>query len=89
MRGEFDRSRAVFAECRQTLDEMSETIHSAARDREAEAALLEGDAARAEEMLLSPRAGSRRPGHRFMLSFSASCSPAPSRPRDVRPKRQT
>ena len=72
LRGEFDRSRAVFAECRQTLDEMSETIHSAARDREAEAALLEGDAARAEEMLRESMRRLQKMGDRFMLSFSAS-----------------
>jgi DNA-binding SARP family transcriptional activator len=72
MRGEFDRSRATFAECRQVLDEMSETIHSAARDREAEAALLEGDAERAERLLRESVRRLREMGDRFMLSFSAS-----------------
>jgi tetratricopeptide (TPR) repeat protein len=72
MRGEFDRSRATFAECRGVLDEMSETIHSAARDREAEAALLEGDADRAERLLRESVRRLREMGDRFMLSFSAS-----------------
>jgi tetratricopeptide (TPR) repeat protein len=51
---------------------MSETIHSAARDREAEAALLEGDAARAEQLLRESIERLRAMGDRFMLSFSAS-----------------
>jgi DNA-binding SARP family transcriptional activator len=72
MRGEFDRSRAVFAECRQVLDQMSETIDSAARVREAEAALLEGDAARAEEMVRESMARLRAMGDTFTLSFSGS-----------------
>jgi DNA-binding SARP family transcriptional activator/tetratricopeptide (TPR) repeat protein len=72
MRGEFERSRAVFAECRQVLDEMSETIHSAVRDREAEAALLEGDAARAERVLRASMDRLQAMGDRFMLSYSAS-----------------
>ena len=72
MRGEFDRSRAEFAECRYVLDEMSETIHSAARDRESEAALLEGDAIRAERMLRDSMNRLRAMGDRFMLSFSAA-----------------
>ena len=38
MNGELERSRAVFEECDRLLDEMGETIHSAAPDREAEAA---------------------------------------------------
>jgi DNA-binding SARP family transcriptional activator len=72
MRGEFDRSRAEFAECRQVLDEMSETIHSAARDREAESALLEGDADRAEQLLRHSMSRLRAMGDRAQLSFSAS-----------------
>jgi tetratricopeptide (TPR) repeat protein len=72
LHGEFDRSRAVFAECHRVLDEMSETIHSASRDREAEAALLEGDAAGAERLLRGSIDRLRAMGDRFMLSFSAS-----------------
>jgi class 3 adenylate cyclase/tetratricopeptide (TPR) repeat protein len=72
MLGEFDRSRAEFAECRHVLDEMSETIHSAARDREAESALLEGDAVRAERMLRESTNRLQAMGDRFMLSFSAA-----------------
>jgi class 3 adenylate cyclase/tetratricopeptide (TPR) repeat protein len=72
MRGEFARSRAEFAECRHVLDEMSETIHSVARDRESEAALLEGDAIRAERMLRDSMNRLRAMGDRFMLSFSAA-----------------
>jgi class 3 adenylate cyclase/tetratricopeptide (TPR) repeat protein len=72
MRGEFDRSRAEFAECRHVLDEMSETIHSAARDRESESALLEGDPVRAEQMLRESMNRLQAMGDRFMLSFSAA-----------------
>lgn len=72
LRGDFDRSRVIFAECRRVLDEMSETIHTAARDREAEAALLEGDSARAERLLRDSIDRLRAMGDRFMLSFSAS-----------------
>ena len=71
LRGDFDQSRAVFAECRDVLDEMAETIHTAARDREAEAALLEGDAARAERLLRDSIERLRAMGDRFILSFSA------------------
>jgi DNA-binding SARP family transcriptional activator len=72
MNGELERSRAVFEECDRLLDEMGETIHSAAPDREAEAALLEGDAARAEQLL---RAGFDRleaMGDRAQLSLIAT-----------------
>jgi tetratricopeptide (TPR) repeat protein len=72
MRGEFARSRAEFDRCREVLDEMSPTIHSAARDREAEAALLEGDAALAEQMLRASMRALDGMGDRFMLSLSAS-----------------
>jgi DNA-binding SARP family transcriptional activator len=72
MNGELERSRAVFEECDRLLDEMGETIHSAAPDREAEAALLEGDPARAERLL---RAGFDRleaMGDRAQLSLIAT-----------------
>jgi hypothetical protein len=72
MNGELERSRAVFGECDLLLDEMGETIHSAAPDREAEAALLEGDPARAERLL---RAGFERldaMGDRAQLSLIAT-----------------
>ncbi len=72
MNGELDRSRAVFGECDRLLDEMGETIHSAAPDREADAALLEGDAVRAERLL---RAGFDRleaMGDRAQLSLIAT-----------------
>ncbi|MEO9176299.1 MAG: hypothetical protein ABI317_12365, partial [Gaiellales bacterium] len=72
MNGELERSRAVFEECDRLLDEMGETIHSAAPDREAEAALLEGDPARAERLL---RAGFERleaMGDRAQLSLIAT-----------------
>jgi DNA-binding SARP family transcriptional activator len=72
MNGELERSRAVFEECDRLLDEMGETIHSAAPDREAEAALLEGDPERAERLL---RRGSDRleaMGDRAQLSLIAT-----------------
>ena len=72
MNGELDRSRAVFEECDRLLDEMGETIHSAAPDREADAALLEGDPVRAERLL---RAGFDRleaMGDRAQLSLIAT-----------------
>jgi tetratricopeptide (TPR) repeat protein len=72
MNGELERSRAVFAECDRLLDEMGETIHSAAPDREAEAALLEGDAARAERLLRDGFDRLEAMGDRAQLSLIAT-----------------
>ncbi|MDX6565938.1 MAG: hypothetical protein QOE10_1600, partial [Gaiellales bacterium] len=72
MNGEFERSRAVFEECDLLLDEMGETIHSAAPDREAEAAILEGDAARAERLLRSGFDRLEAMGNRAQLSLIAT-----------------
>ena len=72
MNGERDRSRAVFEECDRLLDEMGETIHSAAPDREAEAALLEGDAARAERLLRGGFERLEAMGDRAQLSLVAT-----------------
>jgi tetratricopeptide (TPR) repeat protein len=72
MNGELERSRAVFGECDRLLDEMGETIHSAAPDREAEAALLEGDPARAERLLRAGFERLDRMGDRAQLSLIAT-----------------
>ena len=72
MGGEFERSHTEFGESREVLDEMSATIHSVARDHEAEAALLEGDAVAAERMLRESVRELQTMGDRFMLSLSAS-----------------
>ena len=72
MNGELERSRAVFEECDRLLDEMGETIHSAAQDREAEAALLEGDPARAERLLRNGFERLEAMGDRAQLSLIAT-----------------
>ena len=72
MNGELERSRAVFEECDRLLDEMGETIHSAAPDREAEAALLEGDAVRAERLLRDGFDRLEAMGDRAQLSLIAT-----------------
>jgi tetratricopeptide (TPR) repeat protein len=51
MDGDFARAHAALEESASLFDEMGNTVHSAARDREADAALLEGDAPRAERLL--------------------------------------
>ena len=51
MDGEFGRAHAAFEESERLFEEMGNTVHSAARDREADAAMLEGDELRAERLL--------------------------------------
>jgi DNA-binding SARP family transcriptional activator len=51
MDGDFDRAQAALEESERLFDEMGNTVHSAARDREADAAMLEGDVLRAERLL--------------------------------------
>jgi tetratricopeptide (TPR) repeat protein len=48
---DLERANAAFEACARVLAELGETIHSAAKHREAEAALLAGDPARAEQLL--------------------------------------
>jgi tetratricopeptide (TPR) repeat protein len=49
--GDLERADALFEACGLVLAELGETIHSAAKHREGEAALLAGDPARAERLL--------------------------------------
>jgi DNA-binding SARP family transcriptional activator len=72
MNGELERSRSVFEDCDRLLDEMGETIHSAAPDREAEAALLEGDPERAERLLRHGFDRLEAMGDRAQLSLIAT-----------------
>jgi len=51
MDGDFERAHAAFEECERLNQEMGITVHSAARDREADVALLEGDPPAAERLL--------------------------------------
>lgn len=51
MDGDFGRAHAAFEESERLFEEMGNTVHSAARDREADAAMLEGDALGAERLL--------------------------------------
>lgn len=51
MDGDFDRAHAAFEESERLLEEMGDTVHSLARDREADVAMLEGDPLEAERLL--------------------------------------
>jgi tetratricopeptide (TPR) repeat protein len=70
LHGDLARADATFETCGQALAEFGETIHSAAKHREAEGALLAGDPARAEALLRDSLERLQAMGDRSLVSVA-------------------